>query len=79
MEQDEVQRFADSHSLDVRPVEPWHYRLMDTYGNPVLDVFFKRTKAGAISRNRVFQFSTRKWAIAYNQKDLNRLMTHKIK
>jgi len=79
METDEVQRFADSHNLDVRPIEPWHFRLLDTYGTPVLDVFFKRTKAGCIKHNRVFQFSTRKWAFANNQKDLNRLMKHNIK
>lgn len=79
MDQNEIQRFADSHSLDVRPIEPWHLRLLDTYGEPVMDVFVKRTKAGCISRNRVFQFSTRRWTIAYNQKDLNRIMTHKLK
>lgn len=78
MEQEEIQRFADSHSLDVRIIEPWHIRLLDTYESPVMDVFVKRTKAGCVKRNRVFQFSTKKWTIAYNQKDLNRIMKHKL-
>lgn len=79
MEPEEVQRFASSHSLDVRKIEDYHYRLLDQFSEPILDVFFKRTKAGAISRNAVFQFSTKKWAVARNQNELNRLMKHKIK
>lgn len=78
MEQEEVQRFADSHNLDVRPIEEYHYRLLDKFEEPIIDVFFKRTKAGAISRNAVLQFSTKKWTFAKNQKDLSRLIKHKI-
>lgn len=69
---EEVQRFAENKQLDVRHIEPWHHRLFDTYGNPVVDVFFKKTGAGVImSRNKVFRFSDKKWGTVYSKKDLN--------
>lgn len=74
MDQDEIQRFADSNNLDVRPIMDYHFRLMDTYGNFVLDVYIKRNKGGVIVKNTVLQWRTKKWFVAKNQKDLNKLI-----
>lgn len=47
MNQDEIQEFADENKLDVRILntgknrKPNHMRLMDEYGNYIIDNFLK--------------------------------------
>lgn len=74
MEQEEVQDFAIAHDLDVREIESYHYRLMDSFGEYVLDVYFKRTKGGNISRNAVLQWKTNKWFKINTQQELLKLI-----
>lgn len=54
MNQETVQEFATAHDLDVRPLEKWHWRLLNPYGKFVIDIFFKKDKkTGKILRNTV--------------------------
>ena len=61
METHEVQSIADRSQVDVRIIEKWHWRLMDIYGAYVIDVYFKRNKAGQVIRNTTFDWRTERW------------------
>lgn len=74
MDQHQVQEIADSLHLDVRPVQEYHYRLMDEWGKYIVDVYFKRNKQGRIVRNTTFHFRTQKWGQVWNEKDLIKLI-----
>lgn len=66
MTKEELQEFAIENKLDVRPIQPWHHRLLDEYEEPVLDVFFKAKRTA----NRIFSFKVRKWYMVSKTKEL---------
>lgn len=75
MWQSTVQRIADENALDVREIEPWHYRLMDIYGNYIFDVFFKMNKNKTqVLYNTTKVWSTGKWEKLYGKKDFEKLL-----
>lgn len=58
----DIQEFADENNLDVREIESYHYRLSDTMGEYVADVYVKMSKAKTIvNRNSVFRFLDKTW------------------
>ena len=69
----DVQQFADKHGLDVKPIQTYHYRLVDSLGRNILDVYFKRQK-GRIVRNVVYQCKTQTYSVAKNTNDLLKLL-----
>lgn len=66
MTQQNVEQWALKCNLDVREMKPWHFRLMDSMGNLILDVYFKKGQ----KHNRVFKHRNQKWGIAYSYGDL---------
>lgn len=77
MDENVIQEFANENSLDVRPLQPWHFRLMDEWGKYVLDVFIKRNKNGNIVKNTVHRWSNDKWYECRSPKDLLALISKK--
>lgn len=73
MDEQDIQDFADSHKLDVKQIEFYHFRLLNEYGKFILDIYIKR-KNGRIIRNTVLQWRTNKWLVAHNKKDLEKLL-----
>ena len=62
METWEVETFAAKNKLDVREIEKWHYRLMDEFGDWVLDVYFKRNDNGRVIKNTTMQWKKKEVA-----------------
>ncbi len=75
MTQNEVQDFADETKLDVRPIQPYQWRLMNEFGKYILDVYFKKNKRGVIIKNSVLKWEGEKWTEAHSVKDLKKLLT----
>lgn len=73
MDEQVIQDFASENNLDVRPVQPYHLRLMDEYGNYVLDVYIKRKK-GRIVQNSVLKWKGEVWSVAHTPQDLQKLL-----
>jgi len=70
----EIQSFADKHSLDVRPMNSHQHRLMGEYGDYILDVYFKKNKHGEVIKNSVLHWSTGKWHVIHDIKQLEKLL-----
>lgn len=60
MDRLDIEEFALENKLDVREVNPYHYRLLDEYGKYVFDIFFK-FKGGRVIRNATHVWKTNKW------------------
>ena len=74
MTQIEVEQWAIENKLDVREINPYQYRLMDRYGEYVLDVYFKKNKRGEIIRNSVLQWKGENWTVANTVEELKALI-----
>ncbi len=74
METHQEQEIADLNHLDVRPIQEYHYRLMDEYGKYIVNVYFKRNKQGRVVRNTTFHFRTNKWGVVRNEQELTKLI-----
>lgn len=74
MNKDEIEEFAIENNLDLRVIEFYHLRLINSLGKYILDVFIKRNKNGNIVRNTTFCFKTKKWSVSYNTNDLQKLI-----
>lgn len=74
MTQEQIQNFANENDLDVRPIQDYHYRLMNSVGKYILDVYFKRNKNGVIVKNSVLNWRNNRWSVAHNLEDLNKLI-----
>lgn len=76
MDRNDIQEFADKNGLDVRQIEPWHYRLMDEYGRYIVDVFIKKDKRGDIVKNTVCNMKSKKkkWGVVHNHQELKQFI-----
>lgn len=74
MNQQQIEEWACEHDLDVRPVQYYHYRLMNSQGEYILDIYFKENKGGNIVRNSTLQWKTNKWFTPRSLKDLEKLL-----
>lgn len=75
MTNEEVQEWANEHKLDVMPINGnIHWRLLDNYGEYVLDVYFKKNKRGEIIRNSVLQWKGENWTVANTVEELKALI-----
>lgn len=70
MKQEEVQELATEYSLDVRIIQPNHYRLLNEYGKYILDVYFKKNRAGKILRNSILDWRNNSWAVIKTREEL---------
>ena len=75
MEKYEIQQFSSKNNLDVREIQFNHWRLLDEYGDFVLDVYFKQNKRGEIIKNSVLQWKTKKWFYPIDLEQLEKLLT----
>lgn len=74
METYEVQEIADINQVDVRIIEKWHWRLIDVWGNWVIDIYFKRDKMGRVERNTVKYWKGERWGQIFTKKELEAIL-----
>lgn len=85
MTPEELQDFASENKLDVRPMSQGrggrdnHLRLMDTFGEYIVDVYFRSTRAGTYKKtNKIFIFKNHQWSVIQNKEELkNKIYEHK--
>lgn len=61
MNAEQIIDIATLNYFDVRQITDVHYRLMDTYGNYIFDVYIKHGKNGVIKYNSVLKWTNQSW------------------
>ncbi len=78
MEKDKIQDFADENKLDVMLINTNQWRLLDIYGERVLDVYFKYNKKKTrIVKNSTCRWRDEKWFYPETVEDLEKLLDNK--
>ena len=76
---DDIQEFCNKYKLDLKIINtskggnPIHSRLIDEYGNYVLDVYFKHNKQG-IKHNMVFNWEKQSWSKIKTLEELHNIL-----
>lgn len=74
MEATNIQLLADETRCDLRIIEPWHYRLLDEYGNYVVDIYIKKDKRGDVIKNTLYEWGKFRWGVVKG--DIKNIIKH---
>jgi len=67
----EVKEFASQNNLDVRPLDH-AYRLINSKGKYLIDIYFKKKRNGEIIRNSAFYHKNQSWGLVHNLQELKK-------
>ena len=74
MNEQEIQEIANELKLDVRPFANNHFRLLDSQGNYIIDIYIRRKRNGEIIRNSFLLWKTNTWGVLRDKQHLINLL-----
>lgn len=69
LKESEVEELASEYNLDVRPLDH-AYRLIDSKGIYLIDIYFKRNKRGEIVKNSAYSHKKKSWGVIKTLEEL---------